>query len=998
MLLALLNIASADPSVFDITDYESYRTDPDDDAPVIRAAIAAANSYVSSTGIPATVEIPEGTYYLDANPNNTSNHLYISNANDLTIRGVPTATLVMKSWNSSGIIIGESKGITLEDLVIEYDPLPHTHGSITSVDTTNNYIYLDIASGMPLPTAAPFQSGIVWGYVYDNGTLNIDTVEHRIVNPTLISGQNYRLTSLETVTNDLVGQSLILSPRGATSATAVFVKNAQYYEDPSSPGEQINSATIDNVTIHSSPTTGFQMQGNKGMVTVQNCTIVPKSGQILSTNADGIHAKWCREPINAINCDFSGMGDDGINYSGTYQNIIEQTSATVIYVVRNEYYTAGDRIEIHNPETGEVIASPTITAASNATANGQNATKLTLDTSIQTLSTVVSPVSGRSKPDWCTDIEICAPGSQILNNNFWNHRGRGIMLHSDNTLVEGNIFAQLRGPGVVIGPDYSWAESASGSGSIIRNNTFDNISRSNILISTSGTSINETHYATKDILIEGNLFTNYGLPSYTGRGYVGEVFYSGKSKDITFSRNIIGSRHPSGAVVDPVKINRSDNVALLDNDFYGASSLDDWLTTQVDVTKLHITETVFSDNIEYTTETEIDDAWPLLDTLGGNPLRLGVNTNISDDQPYIMIGTAVASRDLDFEVSNDWLLAFDMYHSDPNRRGIVGLMDSSLQHGYMLMWSSGASGSDGTVYIKKFDLTSSLDDWYVTGTTLDSGNSGHTATSVPLAHLELTWDASTGSLVAYVDGVEVASAIDTAFNSFSKIVISGAGSGAAGDATYIDNLHVSTLDTFKEPMSYSSESALDSAWSVVHSLEENTLTLGTDSNVSAEQPYAIVGNAVLKRDLEIPLQTDWILSFDMIHTQVSRHGWVGLLDASGQYGYIAYWDSGSNIGVNGTVSIRKIDLTSELNTWYETGSQLDDSDSGHQNTTTPFAEIELHWEADTGSLKLYVDGSLKASAADTEFKSYSRVYMSGDRQGNPNAGVYIDNIEITTLP
>ncbi len=999
---------ASDPSVFDVTDYESYRdsNNPNDDGPLFRAAISDAKDYVATNGVPATVEIPSGTYTIGPDPANNGAHLKIALAEMLTIKGIPDATLIMTDWQHDGMVISASREVSLENITIDYDPLAYTQGTITSVDTTNKYIYMDIDSGFPLPTADPFVNSDIKGYVYTDDNIDGSFNEHRIYYPTLVTGLNYRLTSLDSVTTDLVGHDLVLSTRGGTKAIAVVVTGSELNEDPNNPGEHLDSVTVKNVTVNASPTGAFNCRSNDGMVTLEDCNITAPTGRLLSTNADGLHARWNRAPINLIGCDFSRMGDDAVNITGSYQGLLEQTSANVIYVEQHAGYYVNDHIRITNPETGELITEATITAVSKGVYTptaGTISTKITVAETLPTLSSVLTPLSGRSEADEVINLDLIGAGSQIIGNSFGNNRARGIMLRCDNALIEGNYFYQLDDPAIVIGEDFAWREGPGGDGAIIRNNVFENINRSNIVIQIAGATPPAGYHDIDDIVIEGNDFFDYGRASYNGRGNVGTVLYVEDTENLQFLRNTIGAKNEDAVITDPVTnpvyLNNSGDLALLNNNFFEYTGDQDWLDTGSDVEQLHITNQIFNDRFSYGSETELDAAWSTLATLGGNPLRLGTNSSISADEPFAMVGNTTVARDLEMTIRADWHLSFDMIHTAAQRSGFIGLLDASLEHGYLVQWSSGAStGIEGTISIKEMDLSSPLNSWSETGATLSSASSGHLNTTLPFAHIELSWEASTGTLTAYVDGVAVTSTTDTTATSFSKIVMRGNGTGAEGASIYYDNIIVNTEAAYYQQMDYASETELDADWTQAASQGGNPLRLGTNTSISADQPFMMLGNATFYQELDKTITSDWQLSFEMIHTSAQRLGWIGLLDDSGQSGYVVSWASGGSTGDSGTVYIRKVDLASELSSWYETGTSLASGSSGHSNTTLPFAQFDLTWEASTGTLTVWVDGSQVATATDTDFAGFSRIYVRGNGSGAEGESIYYDNIELTTLP
>lgn len=201
---------------------------------------------------------------------------------------------------------------------------------------------------------------------------------------------------------------------------------------------------------------------------------------------------------------------------------------------------------------------------------------------------------------------------------------------------------------------------------------------------------------------------------------------------------------------------------------------------------------------------------------------------------------------------------------------------------------------------------------------------------------------------------------------------------------------------FEERFDYADEAALDAAWVQVNG-QSNYLTLTTTDAAVDHEPYANIYNGLIRRDLDSPISgADWDVSFKMLHVNKQRAGWLGLFNDAGTQGYGLLWDSGNaaapDIG-NGTVSIRKFDLTSELADWAVNGTQLGSTaDTGHEMSTAPFADLSLSWDADTGTLIASVDGVEKLVRTDTAFSDFSRIYLKG------NSYVKYDDIVVNAVP
>lgn len=195
---------------------------------------------------------------------------------------------------------------------------------------------------------------------------------------------------------------------------------------------------------------------------------------------------------------------------------------------------------------------------------------------------------------------------------------------------------------------------------------------------------------------------------------------------------------------------------------------------------------------------------------------------------------------------------------------------------------------------------------------------------------------------------------------------------------------------------YADEAALDATWINVNG-QGNYLQLVTSDPGVDHEPYMRIENGLIRRDLPTKIEgADWSLSFKAFHSSKQRGTWVGLLDETGTQGYGLHWDSGNapeGTNGNGSISIRKFSLASELDNWSVNGVALGGTaDSGHEIMTRPFAEIELTWEAATGTLTASVDGVVKLVRTDTDYSSFARIYIKG------NAYQLYDDVIVSAVP
>ena len=506
----------------------------------------------------------------------------------------------------------------------------------------------------------------------------------------------------------------------------------------------------------------------------------PNTNRLFSTNADGLHSKWCTVGPTLSHSYFTGMGDDSVNIGGSFVPVIKVEDAYTIYVeAHGSLYNFEDDFIYMDKTTHELISLGSIVSINIQTIPeySKNVMKIVFENPVPTLVTWLITEDVRT----CSQIlnlNACGRGAVVTDNHFYNHRARGVLMRAPDSLIQGNLFDTLCGPAVVISNDSGFlSEGPSGSGTQVLDNTFTHIERSNIWIQSSGEGASTTAtMGVLDVVIDNNTFNDYGGLNAYGRGEVGNVFFIKNSSDFQIANNTIG---------EPAFVQYP--VAVFDENF----------DSYADNTAL---QSVWHNAVP---SSPNNAALTLIDTFTSQPS--GYTTTL--DSQTAKANNGVNYRELGTTITEDFTLTFKMIHSNYSRLNMVGLLNSDGTQGYAVGWSTGLDSNfngNGFVLIKKMDITAPWDNFLTTGTTISSSyaNTEHPATGYAingtdpvtydttfagLAEIKLTWDASSGLLTIYVNGVQKLTATDTDFGSFSRVYIRGNVYGV------VDDISLSTM-------------------------------------------------------------------------------------------------------------------------------------------------------------------------------------------------------------
>ncbi|HAI10096.1 MAG TPA: hypothetical protein DCM28_00200, partial [Phycisphaerales bacterium] len=161
VMLVFCTTTNLEAKIFNVQDYGAIGDGVTDDSSAIAKAIEAAKAQPDSEHV---VLLPTGTYRLATTHSATFNrvmvdengvpkdltqtgHLLVASAQNLTIRGESGTKLIMTDVYTTGVLVVDSTNVTLEQVSIDFDPLPFTQGLVESVDLENKLVTVQIQQG-----------------------------------------------------------------------------------------------------------------------------------------------------------------------------------------------------------------------------------------------------------------------------------------------------------------------------------------------------------------------------------------------------------------------------------------------------------------------------------------------------------------------------------------------------------------------------------------------------------------------------------------------------------------------------------------------------------------------------------------------------------------------------------------------------------------------------------------------------------------------------------
>jgi len=439
-------------STFSVRDFGAI---PDDDTPdgdAIRKCIQAA----VASGRQAKVLFEAGNYRIDPAPGATAMgelvSLPINGVSNLTLSGVREGTtLTFTNPSASGIVLDGCQAVCLRNVRIDYNPLPYASGTIRAVNLAENTFDLELdADSTDFSNPLFAKAKALWGMVVRpdprQGTTRYGPVAVGSKTFTPVSGRVWRLTE-----SSLGGAG---SPHALASSGMKpgerYVHMARTYG--CAVGVQSSEdVRLEGVTILSSPGLSFFPYLSRD-VSLVDCHVSPGPNRLISTNADGIHARGLRGNLLIERCSFEGMGDDAINI---------HSNAILVHSVPSSLEI------IAPPHTWSVRPGDELVAYDGLSLSekGRTTVESLRQTAGGTLIRFAKPIEGlRAGRDYATADRLYnlseAGGPFLIRDcRFLAHRGRDVLVSGIGGRIENNRFENNEGWGVDLSfGDSIWAE------------------------------------------------------------------------------------------------------------------------------------------------------------------------------------------------------------------------------------------------------------------------------------------------------------------------------------------------------------------------------------------------------------------------------------------------------------------------------------------------------------------------------------------------------------
>lgn len=461
----------SDGAVFDVV---SYIASEGSDGAGLSAAFEAAKTYNEENGEKVKIVLPNRTLDVDYDDSSLSDGTYtfvLSGFDGLTVAGGEESVVCIDTGDSwhGGFSFVNCTDVCIDGLRLDYKTLPSLKGIVQGADAENLQVTLKVPDSMTETYNALRDNAALGGTLYSYIDFDAYTDAPKEDGALLIYSDN------------------MIESYEFTGGGVIEVKFAEGYRNTFT--QPLNG---DYVAL------GFAMYGNNGMnfsggsdITVENSAVYACPGmavtvsnvenfyanrfdvslledRAMTSTADGYHITSCTGEVEITNCIIENTHDDALNIKAGYYYSLSGTEASsrTLHISRRTSEIpapqAEEELRVYAAASFELRGVFTV-VSSEATASGYDVV-------------VEERVSG--SVDWtgCVVTNVSAVPDFLFSDNIVrNKRNRGILVQIPGSVIENNSFENVAQGAVMIHSSLDqFNEATMPSDVTVRNNKFVN--------------------------------------------------------------------------------------------------------------------------------------------------------------------------------------------------------------------------------------------------------------------------------------------------------------------------------------------------------------------------------------------------------------------------------------------------------------------------------------------------------------------------------------------
>jgi hypothetical protein len=444
------SLAKADPDTINLSrdlvrlGIASQNLSPNDPSLDARPLFQAAVQYVKVHAI-HLMTLDQGAYYF-LTPENETSYLVFRALSDLTVDLAGSAIYFSDALHQ-GFSFTDCQRFTLRNFKVDFLSPPYTYIKLASVNPEQRTLAYTLFPNWPDPASfngATALAGplVLWAVVFRDGHIAPATSRMHVAEPI----ENHVLQLVQD--NTPWTQSLTLSTLHPGDTIVVTERGGP----PPVIGTRGDAITIADVTVYGSAGFGVFLNTVSNSI-VDHVRVMPRPGNLISTDADGIHLGDSGQNNHIQNCFVTGTLDDALAIDALHlATVLSQNGPQQLTVERDAYllFPNGTAVNFVDPSTDDELAGATIVSQNppdSASPVYDGTVTLTFDQDLPSLA------QGSEMVDAGPDNR--GAGSSIENNVVGEVPfGRGIWVGgTDGVKIASNSIGHTSNGGIVVFED-----------------------------------------------------------------------------------------------------------------------------------------------------------------------------------------------------------------------------------------------------------------------------------------------------------------------------------------------------------------------------------------------------------------------------------------------------------------------------------------------------------------------------------------------------------------
>lgn len=472
-VVAMASAAHGRASTFSASSFGAMGDGIHDDGPALRKAIAAA----MQAGPGSRVVLEPKLYRLKEHVRHDF-QFELANAKGISIEG--NGARLINTPTNSLIRLRSCQDVHVRGLVIDYDPLPFTQGTIVRLDAAQGTFDLALHEDYPLPPPGSWvkqhlgDGGWQWGSVIDPQERHRrwDVQMHFFIKAVQALASTQRTYRIE-VTPHFKQALVPVQPGDRFFLPLPYVRSGTRRGGSMGTNFSVigcSDCKIEDISFYSARSgMVFGVSHNEGLITLRKLQVrfKPKTNRICTTWRDGIHSKDNRMGPVIEDCYFEGMLDDSINM-GANTAMAREVRTDTEFILMGAPFRPDDEVLVWDPVTGRTLAKTRVASLRRE----RGAVIVTLQDAAPNV------VVGRKRPhqDIASthfyNLSRCGRGFIVRNCTFKPQRRHALLVRAPDGLIENNLIDGVGGSAVAMGNEIgSFYEGPFPHNTIVRNNT-----------------------------------------------------------------------------------------------------------------------------------------------------------------------------------------------------------------------------------------------------------------------------------------------------------------------------------------------------------------------------------------------------------------------------------------------------------------------------------------------------------------------------------------------